>query len=328
MRSIGIVAGSAAITLAVVLVASPAAAATLPLGQRISAASNSGLFADPATTQLFDVNPATAAGTAVGSPSTSAFPIFAIDVDDDGHGFATSSVQVDDETSTATLWALDANTGTYSSSVTINVPMLGSDVFCPSVDYSGGRVLITCNQETDESFVTILGSVNPSTGDVDVILAIEDESREGEFTEFTALATSPAGVLWAFGFDDVAPFAAIVDLGTETLGDRLPIINDGDPVDGADFARDGQLFASVRGVGNAPTLSTVNLTTGAVALVAPYSFASPLQSATAITVWGRLAATGSAGSELVLPLGMGSVLLLLAGAAFVATSRVSRRTSA
>lgn len=323
-RGIGILAGSTAIALSVLFVVSPASAATLPAGQRISVALDSGAFDGSDTTQIFEVDPATAAGTAVGSPDTAAFPIFAIDVDDDGHGYATGSVAVDDLTSAATLWTVDANTGTFSSPVTITVPMLGSDVYCPSIDYSDGQVFITCNQETEESFITILGTVDPATGDVDVVLGIEADGES--FTEFTALATSPAGTLWAFGYDDVAPFAAMVDLGAGTLGDRLPILNnEGNPIDGADFDRDGQLFATVS-TDDGSALATVDLGTGTVSVVATYPFVNVFQSAAAITVWGKpvLPATGLTD---ILPVGLGTALLLLAGAAFIATARIQRRAA-
>lgn len=326
MRRRGIVAGTAALALAALLAASPASAATLPAGQRISVAANSSQFEDPQTTQLFDIDPATAAGTAIGEPDADAHPIFAIDVDNDGHGYATGQVTVDDETSVATLWVADANTGTFSSPVTIEIPLLGSEVYCPSIDYSGGQILITCNQEGDGSFITVLGVVDPATGDVEVIIGIEADGET--YTEFTALATSPAGVLWAFGYDNVAPFAATVDLGSETVGERLPLVNnDGEAVAGADFDRDGQLFATVLAEGD-PVFATVDLGTGAVTAVAEYPFVELTGSASAITVWGNapaLAATGAAGA---LPVGLGSALLLLVGAAFIANGRWSRRVSA
>lgn len=323
-RGLGILAASTAIALSVLCVASPASAATLPDGQRISVATSSGGPGNPELTQLYDVDPATAVGTAVGTPSNPAHPVTAIDVDDDGYGYATGIVTIDDETNAATLWVLDANTGAFTSPVTITVPMLGSDIFCPSIDYHDGQILITCNQETEETFISILGTVDPATGDVDVNIAIEDEGET--YTEFSALATSPAGVLWAFGFDEVGPFAAVVDLAGETLGTRIPILNnDNEAVNGADFDRDGQLFASVDSDGGTDALATVDLTTGTVSPVAAFPF-GPFGSTRAITVWGNpiLPATGLTD---VLPVGLGTALLLLAGAAFVATARIQRRAA-
>lgn len=326
-RTLGTLAGSTAIALSVLLFAAPASAATLPEGQRITVAANSAELDPPSTTQLFQVDPATAAGTAVGGPDAAANPIYAIDVDNDGHGYATGTVAVDDETHFATLWTVDANTGTFSSPVTLEIPSFGSEMLCPAIDYTAGRILITCNLEGDDFFATLLGMVDPATGDVFVIIGIEAENET--FTEFTALATSPTGVLWAFGYDEVAPFAAIVDIENESLGDRLPIVdNGGDPIDGADFDRDGQLFASVRVDDVGPALAMVDLGTGSVSVVGAYPFFELTGGVFAITVWGNpppaLAATGTASA---LPVALGSALLLLAGAAFFATARINRRVA-
>jgi hypothetical protein len=106
-----------------------------------------------------------------------------------------------------------------------------------------------------------------------------------------------------------------------------------DDVYAADFDRDGQLFVSTEELfGNEtviPALAAADPFTGAFSFIEPYvstTTDAALLFVAALTIWGApaLAATGASGTEAA-PIAIGSALLLLAGAAFVATARASRR---
>ncbi|HWH96799.1 MAG TPA: hypothetical protein VNS80_00390, partial [Pseudolysinimonas sp.] len=324
LRPISLIAGVAAVALATLVVASPAAGATLPTGQRITVALPSGAFVVPPTSQEYTVSPADASGTAVGA--TAPVSPTAFDVDDAGIGYA---LAFDEDTDRPLILPFDANTGTYGAPVVIQVGIL-ADALCNSIDYvPGTAVYIACNWEGDGSFVTMFGAVDPATGAFDVI-ADNEANGEEPTIEYSSIATNPVThVTWVIYYDgsSIPYLMAPVDFAAEELGVPIPLTT-GLRVFGSDFDRSGQLWASVQEAAVDPSanvLATINTFTGAVDQIAPYGFQGDITfNMGSITVWGALAATGSATDDFA-PVGIGSALLLLAGAAFIATSRIQRR---
>ncbi len=72
-------------------------------------------------------------------------------------------------------------------------------------------------------------------------------------------------------------------------------------------------------------LGTADPTSGAVDQISVYSFITGPEGpqVRALSVWGKEALPATGPVEIV-PIGLGTALLLLAGAAFVATSRIQR----
>jgi hypothetical protein len=315
MRRIGIIAGASAIALASLLVASPASAAVLPTGQRIT-------IIDDEFGQYYNVSPANAATTPVGA-ATAVTPILALDVNDAGIGWAIGPVP--DEPFWSALYPADANTGTLGAPVPVHVG--ASPAFlCNGIDLqSNGTVVLACGIDPNDGVVTqVIGVVNTTTGELTPSVLVESD----EF-EYSAIAQDPVtGVLWAFTEAGGPGKSYTVNLAAGTATYVADLNNF---VFGADFDRSGQLFVSTLAIQGdfSPMLGTANPNTGAVTQVSVYSFVDGPdddRQVGALTVWGALAATGSSGTDL-LPVGLGSALLVLAGAAFIATSRIQRRTA-
>jgi hypothetical protein len=313
-KTIGILAGSTAIALATLFAAAPASAATLPTGQRIT------IIDEPAG-QYYNVSPADAASTPVGT-ATGIDDVTAIDVNDEGLGFALGFDPVADW---PVVYPANANTGTLGTPVPVHVGPTPA-FNCAGIDLQpNGTVIAACGIDPNDGSVTqVIGVLNPVTGELTTDVAIEDD----DFS-YTALAyDAVTGVLWAFTESDGPGESYIVDLaaGTATFAANLD-----NYVLGADFDRSGQLFVSTVVIQGdfSSTLGTANPTTGAVTQISVYSFIVSAEGprVSALTVWGALAATGSTTGAEALPVALGSALLLLAGAAFVATSRIQRRAA-
>lgn len=320
-----ILAGAAAIAFATVMVASPASAAVLPEGQKITVVEYFETLLSPeAYSQQWNVSPLDASGTLVGGQHNG-ITVYSIDVDDDGHGYATGFV-FDDESGESQLFVADANTGAFTAPVPIDVPEVDG-AFCPGIDYSSGTVFVSCQWEGESDFFSFIGTFDVASGVYTPFITLGDDEGE-EAYEFYALATDPTtGQLWTLFQDSFGDaYATTVDVEAGELGESVFLTR---TVNGADFDRNGQLFITYED--DAETLGTLDLDSGAISPIAPYPFVtSVLTSVNPLTVWGKpaLAATGSSESELVLPVTLGSALLLLAGAAFVATARVNRSRTA
>jgi hypothetical protein len=155
------------------------------------------------------------------------------------------------------------------------------------------------------------------------------------YLQFQALANSEkTATLWGFALVGGVSTAYVLDLENDTATPYGKFV---EPVFGADFDRDGKLFVStltqlVDPEIDIPAIALADPIAGTQTDVHPYvdtATNTALVEVPNLTIWGApgLAATGSAGSDM-LPVALGSALLLLAGAAFVATARIGRRRTA
>jgi hypothetical protein len=249
-----------------------------------------------------------------------------IDVNELGQGFAVSNIEIEGDWAGATVHTADAKTGTLLNATAIIV----EDVLaqhCAAIDLSATGVVtaICATGDGEDGFIQYVGHLDPATG------LFTPEVELDEFQYFTGLASNHlTGTLYAFSGSQSPPQAWTIDLaaGTATnLGyDMSHLAN------GADFDRDGQLWITTtvevtQGDGTFlyPALATLDLATGVASIVGLYTTpdAEVVDEANALTVWGpALAATGSEVDGA--PIAIGALLLLLAGAAFAATSRISR----
>jgi hypothetical protein len=317
-----VIAGATAIALASLLVASPAAAATLPDGQRITVIENDFVPVGPPANTYFDVNPADAAVTQVGSPGGAI--VTSMDVNDDGVGYGTGATFIQNQVgSIPTLYPTNAATGVTGPGVTIDP--VDPDVTiteCRGIDVQpDGTIFVACINAPDSLVNSYLGTVTPG-GAFTVFFDSQEEEDTALF--FTAIAIDPTtGQLWVFEFDSF--WSVDRSASPWTLGN----INstEGNPVYGADFASNGQLFVTTTSGESNYLLGTLAFETDFVTIVHEFTEGGDvLDQVQAITVWGKkaLPATGPAD---VLPIGLASALLLLAGAAFIATGRIRRRAT-
>lgn len=319
LRPVPVLAGASAIALASLLVASPASAATLPSGQKITIVEQLRADVGPQASRVYNVDPGTALSTAIGAVQAQS-NVLGIDVNDSGHGYATAYFfDGEDEFPSPLLVVADANTGALSAAV----PIVATDDtllnLCPAIDLQpNGEIIIACIDTRDGVLGGYIGTVTPEG-------AFTPFLRNGENVpvwDFEALATNPlTGELFAFTVAGGNGWVIPVNREAGTLGTAVPLTSQ---VFGADFDREGQLFVS----SEEETLATVNTTTGAVSDVDTFhDEVNDIAPVDALTVWGTpaLAATGAAVD--VLPIGLGSALLLLAGAAFIATARLNRRAA-
>ena len=317
-----LIAGSAAIALASLVVASPAVGATLPTGQQITMIDQ---FQDPGDGQgqFYTVNPADAKAAPYGAVTNQLTN--GVDVNDEGQGWAIGQVG---DGLVATLWKANAVTATLTDPKPIAFASGAPLEKCDGIDLlPDGRLLISCIEDAggEVPLVSHVGFID-GTG---VFTPVASWSGQ-EFQIFFALALNPVtGVLWGFGPFD-GPYSFTIDLDAGTYERIAPTIW---YAYGADFDSSGQLFVTTDvqvGENFHPALGVLNPVTGVYverqAYVNTVTGNYPIWS-NSITVWGKpaLAATGSTGSELVLPIGIGSALLLLAGAALIATARMNRK---
>ena len=326
-RILSAIAGLAAIGFASVLVVSPAAAspATLPVGQQITVVEQ--IPGDgPEGSRMWTASPVDAVLTD-NKPVQAAVFVQAIDVNDDGIGYATEDrFNSDTLERTTYLWKANANTGELTDPVQIVAAALIDLVFseCNGLDLQpDGTIVLACtsNAINGNPLNGFLGVVTP--GGVFTV-HFNSQVQEDVPFDFTAVAyNAVTGELWAF-VDDSAAFLVNRSAEPWVLGNVIPL---GQDVDGADFDSSGQLF--VTDASDGTELQTLDLT------VVPGTFnliglmrdgiGNVVSPVLAITIWGEaLPATGPA--EIV-PIGLGTALLFLAGAAFIATGRIGRRSA-
>lgn len=344
-----IVAGSVAV--AAMFAAAPASAATLPAGAKITVIEQ---YSD----QFFDVNPATAFGTAVGTVDALIDEyVTGVDVDDSGHGYATATALVFPEEADLEgpvleaangfgypvggwIYQADANTGKLSGGKAVEIGILGDDDIwadeCTAIDYSKGVILAACIVWDEEWYGTLY------IGEVDYDYAADYAYLEAEavfggegFVNLQAIALSPIdGTLYGFGYG----FSSwVIDLE----GDTLEYLNETtNIVYGADFDRTGQLWLSVDTFDAIPVaakgaprlldttswygLSTWDFDINTDVLVDTYSTVDPydVDIVEAITVWGVLANTGATVTPAPVVAASG---VLLVGALLAAGAMVLRR---
>ena len=329
-----------AVAVASMFAAAPAAAATLPAGQKITVIDNFDM-------QFYNVNPSTAVATPVGTPTPVATEISGVDVDDAGHGYAIATLFEFGEPegedpigprypSQGWLYKADANTGALSEAKQIRIDDGGADPVyaneCTAIDYTKGVITAVCYTYGNVR-IGYVGTIDAS-GD-EAVLTADTFLWEQDGTDlyFTAIAVDPTdGTLYGFDvtFDN--------HLWTITLDGADPVKYSEDDVlynvAAADFDRDGQLWLSVLPpvVPTALNETIYLLATfdfDAVEVVPVDNFASEdpyeITAPTALTVWGVLAATGSSVS--LAPAIAASGILLL-GALLAAGTMVLRRRSA
>jgi len=319
-----LVAGS--FTVASLFAAAPASAATLPDGQQIT-------VVDDFSWNFYFANPDTAALTAVGSGSAhDEFEnVTAIDVDNDGYGWAFSSTYDQEGSSSSALFRADANTGTLTDGKTMSVVWGETDYpadECTAIDYTDGVVLGICYDYDDdgEGDYAFIGTVDTDGAVLNAATVLGDEG----FIFFSSMAVDPTdGTTYGFTFDD----SHGVRIAILNLNDDYPLLNLTEmtlPAFGADFDSSGQLWIST----GVPTpalidpgdngLATLDLDTSTNPFSAPFD---PQIDAEALTVWGEaLPATGP-GDSTAIAAGAAAFLLLGAILAVGATSR-RRSTSA
>lgn len=317
-RALGTLAGAAAVALATLLVAAPASAATLADGQKITVVEFLDTN-DPAEGQFYDVNPADAASTPVGTATGAV--IIGLEVNDDGIGAAIG--QLDNQ---STIWTADANSGTISNPHTIALNGQIELNLCSGIDLVNNTFIISCLQSGD-SPISHVGSVDPATGAFTPFLSLSGD----DYLEFDALANDTnTAQLWGFAWIGGDSHSYTIDLENDVVDEVATMDR---RVHAADFDRDGQLFVSTEDPFESqnPGLAVADPFTGAYSFFEVYistATDADLAFVAALTIWGAPApALAPTGAE-VAPIAIGSVLLLLAGAAFIATARVDRRRSA
>ena len=269
-----------AVAVASMFAAAPAAAATLPPGQKIS-------VIDSWSDQFYNVNPTSALGTPVGTPDTIDEYVTGVDVDDAGHGYAVAtqtywpsadvaaavvlpySNPLDGYVDGGWLYKADANTGKLSDGkpVIISSPEMKAEPAdeCSAIDYSAGVIVAVCYtydwyepepvplvEEGDDAppaeliegywdVTTYIGTVDASDPDQAVLTALTTLLGDG-YKYFAAIAKNPIdGKI--IGFDWYFNESYYI-----TLDDEYPeYIDDLEDyqVWGADYDRGGQLWLTV-----------------------------------------------------------------------------------
>lgn len=305
--------------------AAPASAATLPDGQSIT-------VIDGISWQFFDANPADAALTTVGSPSLTEDYVTGVDVNDEGIGYAI--------TSDGYLFEADANTGTLSNGVEIRfdyIDVIEDTDGCSAIDYTDGVIYAACYLDAENFEATYVGPVNPDNG----YLRPEIELSGDDYLNLTAIAVDPiSGVLYGFEYDFGIELITGVYTLSEDEGATFVTLTE-NPVFGADFDRDGQLWVTswvFGGDSESPeilsALATLDLTSGANPFIETMNVdgVDYEGSVEPITVWGvaseeappALAATGSTMAPAAAVIAAG---VLLFGAVLAAGTVIARRRS-
>jgi hypothetical protein len=299
---------ASAVLAAALVGAAPAIAATLPAGATIDVVANEG--------GIYSVNPSTAVGSLVGTAS-GVLQVAAIDVNQSGQGYAIAQADGGSQ-----LYAANAVTGTleYIADITNGGNAMPG---CQAIDLSNAGVLTaSCLVDIDPD-VSIIGEVSRTTG---AFTGWTDYATDDNDI-VRALASNSAGVLYYF-----TEFGRVAILNTST-GESTFTVNVDGRVLAADFDITDQLWVTIGAEGEEPivgnSLGTLSVATGVLTGIAEYS--SPEVDdfdTTSITVWGgAIANTGSTGVDLV-PVGLGAMLLVIAGVALAATHRISSRRRA
>lgn len=328
-----------ALTLASLFAASPASAATLPSGQRITTV-------DYYTWQSYDVRPADAALTYVGGPEV--YPqdenVTATDVDDDGHGYAfvTAYEYVEDgdyyEPVEGSLHPYDATTGEVGPGMKMTISYgdpgeeteISADE-CTAIDYTAGVVIGVC-YNYDEGAGMFIGIVDTENA---ILHADTWYFADGYLTWFTAIALDPTtGILWGMTIDDEELYTITLDGNEPQYVDELEY-----EIWGADFDRDGKLWVTAY---DQPTAAVaegliparaIEDGEGGIAILDPASATFPFTAAwpdvefagAALTVWGKPVLPATGPSDLSFPV-VGGALLLLAGTILAGVTVLRRRS--
>jgi hypothetical protein len=306
-RAAAAVFAACAVVAASLLGAAPATAATLPTGATIDVVGDE-------DGGLYSVNPANAVTSLVGGPP-SGLSITAIDVNQSGQGYAVGQADGGSQ-----LYSANAVTGTFE--YLTDITWGGTDLpGCQAIDLSAsGVITVSCLVPTDGPIISLIGTVTPTDGD---IVGITDISTDDDDI-VRALASSPTGTMYY-----ITEFGEVVILNT-TTGESTPTVTVDGRILAADFDITGQLWVTIGVEGEenpAPnSLGTLSVATGVLTPIAEYTNADDEDFDTvSITVWGgMIAATGSPLQDL-LPLGLGALLLLLAGVALAITHRITHR---
>jgi hypothetical protein len=328
------------VVVASMFAAAPASAATLPAGQKISVIDN-------VDAQFYNVSPATAIATPVGTPTPIATEISGVDVDDAGHGYAIATLFEYEEPegdeqfgdrfpSEGWLYQADANTGALSDGKQIRIDDGGNDPVwaneCTAIDYTAGVITAVCYTYGNVR-IGYVGTIDASGAEAVLTADTFLWEQDGTDIYFTAIAIDPTdGTLYGFSLTFTNHIWTITLDGADPV--KVSEDSIGYTVAAADFDRSGQLWLSVVPtiVPSALNASIYQLATfdfAALEVVPvdnfasedPYAIAAP----TALTVWGVLAATGSAMS--IAPAVAASGVLLL-GAILAAGTMMLRRRSA
>ncbi len=341
---------TAAFVVASMFAATPASAATLPDGQKIT-------VEDWDTFQFSYASPVDATLTEYG---TQGIPyedewLEAIDVDNDGNGYALTTwyyhpvIECEDEEAEgpcysfdlepygASLYVADANAGSISGAIQVQVrtdpmdPDSWEDVdACYAIDYTDGVIIAACYIYGDGGMETYIGTMDPGTARL-----YPDVRTDNVSYEFAAIAKNPIdGKLYGF-----EPYS---DYVYEILMDGVD--DDDDPVylgytdltiTGADFDSSGQLWASAvsdsvpelidDGEEGLVTIDLAGSETEPFAFPFAEPWSDPQAQINAITVWGAaLPATGPAVST---PLVVGAAAFLLLGAILAVGATARRRAN-
>lgn len=328
VRAVTVISGASTLVFGSLLVASPASAATLPDGQRITIVNAFEDSESNGQVQAYRSDPAGAVSEP--GPTTAELDVNGVDVDEDGRGFAVVQGFTELEAPIGMLYAFDATTGTFSDPRA--VLLAGTETAtsnCQELDYSGGLIVATCQSFDGQQSTTYLGVITLE-GDHAVLTPSLVIGPAANPTSFNAVAVDPLnGRLWVFGSDgDSGSFgwwAVDRSAAQWTLGTQVPDVTD--LYLGADYDRAGQLWATLGDPENGghDHLATVDPAAGTSTDLGPFTLdGAPLGVVEPITVWGKpaLPATGPAD---VLPLGVGTALLFLAGGALIVTHRPQRR---
>lgn len=340
-----LIAGAVAVTS--LFAASPASAATLPDGQKIT-------VEDWDTFQFSYASPVDATLTEYG---TQGIPdedewLEAIDVDNDGFGYAITTwysqpvIECEDEEEEgpcfsleyvpfgASLYTADANAGSIADGIQIYVRTDPMDPeswepvdACYSIDYTDGVITTACYIYGDGGPEAYIGTVDPDTARL-----YTDVQVSGFSYEFLAIAKNPIdGKLYGFSPSGDYVYEIILD-GVEDDDEPVYLGYTDLTITGADFDSSGQLWATARSF-DIPALIpdgddglvTIELAGETEPYVFP--FAEPWSDQTAeinaITVWGAaLPATGPGDPSVPL---YAAALALLAGTLLAGVSVLRRR---
>jgi hypothetical protein len=325
-----------AVAIASLFAASPASAATLPAGQKIT-------IIDQWSDQFYNASPVNADVTPVGTPTEMiAECVTGVDVDDNGHGYAIASLFARDcegdfeNGFLAAVYSADANTGLLTNQVQVTIDD-GDDPFiadeCTSIDYSAGVVRAACYiYPVNFAPTAYIGSLDPTTGVLTPEIVLNVDTPGFNFHYLTSIALDPtSGILYGFSWGEgdfvggdyrAWTLSAVDGIDEVTTIDQLAY--------GADFDRNGQLWITTltdQDQARHMALATLSLVDGSSPFVAQYTTpdAGFVDWSEAITVWGApaLPATGPSSST---TLGAGAALFLLVGA-ILAAGTIGRRRS-
>lgn len=282
--------GRASIVLALAgasaLIASPAIAApgdVLPEGQHITgtvyAATDSDFGIQPVS-----VDSVTGTSTALGVFELGlASEVYAsLDVDASGLGYMLTDFSFDTGWSYA-LVAIDANTGEFGEPFALSTADGSAIDYCEGLDYSAGVVRTICGFGYEDDTYSRAVSTIDASGVVTSEVMINPD-LDGSLTE---LAMGPDGVLYVFGGDGTGMQIYAVAPGETTLDGTVHATIEEYRISGADFDRDGQLWAS-GGSDGTIELFTVDAASGAAVSVAPTTLDGEVVNFEGLTVWGSV----------------------------------------